>query len=136
MQRAMRKRKVDDNNGFDNENRKQPMDQARRKALKTIVAGTAAAGVLAVSSKWSKPVVNSVILPAHAQATNAQGPATETTTTAVPTTISPLEEGGSEGGSATFWSGAVFTMQPFPAQTYEVAPDARSATLQKKRRKK
>ena len=49
------------------------MDQARRKALETIVAGTAAAGVLAVSSKWSKPVVNSVILPAHAQATNVEG---------------------------------------------------------------
>lgn len=136
MLRAMRKRNVDDDNGFGDENRKQPADQARRKVLKTIAVGTAAAGVLTVSSKWSKPVVNSVILPAHAEATNAQGPATETTTTAVPTTISPLEEGGSEGGSATSWGGAVFTAQaPVTAPT-EVAPGSQRSAVQGKKRKK
>ncbi len=114
------------------------MDQARRKALKTIIAGSAAAGVLVVSSKWSKPVVNSIILPAHAQATNAQGPATETTTTttAVPTTtIRPFEEGGSEGGSVTSWGGAVFTAQaPVTAPTAEVAPLSRRVSVGKSKK--
>ncbi len=108
------------------------MDQSRRRALKAIVAGTAAAGVLAVFSKWSKPVVNSVILPAHAQATNAQGPATETTTTAVPTTtIRPLEE----GGSVTSWGGAVFTAQPpVTAPTAEFVPLSRRVSAGKSKK--
>jgi len=37
----------------------------RRKALKALAAG----GGVAVLSKWSKPVIESVVLPAHAQAT-------------------------------------------------------------------
>ncbi len=57
----------------------EPVNQSRRKALKTIAAGSAAAGALAMTGKWSKPVVNSIILPAHAQATNAAAPATCTT---------------------------------------------------------
>jgi len=75
----MQDQKNDDGKG-------QGVNQSRRKALKKIAVGTAVAGALAVSSKWTKPVVNSVILPAHAQATNAQGPATETTTTTTTTT--------------------------------------------------
>ncbi len=57
----------------------EPVNQSRRKALKTIAAGSAAAGALAMTGKWSKPVVNSIILPAHAQATNGAAPATCTT---------------------------------------------------------
>ncbi|HHD63392.1 MAG TPA: twin-arginine translocation signal domain-containing protein [Desulfobulbaceae bacterium] len=45
------------------------VDQSRRKTLKKIAAGGAVAGILALSGKWSKPVVDSIILPAHAQAT-------------------------------------------------------------------
>ena len=44
----------------------------KRKALKTIIAGGVATSV-AIPSVWKKPVVNSVMLPAHAQAT---GPTT------------------------------------------------------------
>ena len=124
--------KMGNNNGFGNENRKQPVDRARRKALKIIVAGTAVAGALAIPSRWSKPVVNSIILPAHAQATNAQGPATETTTTAVPTTNSPL----GEGGSATSWGGAVFTAQAPLTVPTEVAPGSQRSAVQGKKRKK
>jgi len=57
----------------------EPVNQSRRKALKTIAAGSAAAGALAMAGKWSKPVVNSIILPAHAQATNAASPIGTTT---------------------------------------------------------
>lgn len=40
----------------------------RRGALKRLVAGGAAVGVLAaIPSKWSRPVVEAVFLPAHAQ---------------------------------------------------------------------
>ncbi|HHB76532.1 MAG TPA: twin-arginine translocation signal domain-containing protein [Desulfobulbus sp.] len=72
-------------------NGKKSVDQSRRKALKRMAAGTAVAGALAISSKWSKPVVNSIILPAHAQATNAEAPANTTTTTTT-TTANPNEE--------------------------------------------
>ncbi len=127
MQRAMRKRKVDDNNGFGNKNRKQPVDQARRKALKAIVAGTAAAGVLAVSSKWSKPVVNSVILPAHAQATNVEGPTAVTTL--------PVQE--NTNACTCFeihypaWDDSFITQAPVTAQTAEFAPLSRRVSVQK-----
>ncbi|HHD63480.1 MAG TPA: twin-arginine translocation signal domain-containing protein [Desulfobulbaceae bacterium] len=68
---------------------------SRRKALKTIAAGTAVAGTMALTGKWSKPVVDTIILPAHAQATNPEGPVTSTTTPAPTTTAgacSPLVE--------------------------------------------
>ncbi len=47
----------------------------RRRALKQLAAGGAAAGVLAaMPSKWSRPVVEAVFLPAHAQtSTGADG---------------------------------------------------------------
>ena len=72
-------------NRSDQENNKKSVNTSRRKALKTIAAGTAVAGGLALSGKWSKPVVDTIILPAHAQATNGAAPAT---TTPTPTTTS------------------------------------------------
>jgi len=62
------------------------VNQSRRKALKTIATGTAAAGAMALTGKWSKPVVDTIILPAHAQATNGAAPVG--TTTPAPTTTS------------------------------------------------
>ena len=62
------------------------VNQSRRKALKIIAAGTAAAGAMALTGKWSKPVVDTIILPAHAQATNGAAPVG--TTTPAPTTTS------------------------------------------------
>jgi len=44
--------------------------QARRRILKTAVLGSAAA--VAIPEKWAKPVVNSVMLPAHATTTGNQ----------------------------------------------------------------
>lgn len=43
----------------------------RRDALKKIAVGGTVVGLLGVSGKWTKPVIDSVVLPAHAQATNA-----------------------------------------------------------------
>jgi hypothetical protein len=65
---------------------KKSISHSRRKALKTIAAGTAVAGTMALTGIWSKPVVNTIILPAHAQATNPSDPVT--TTTPEPTTTS------------------------------------------------
>jgi len=62
------------------------INRSRRKALKTLAVGTAAAGAMALTSKWSKPVVDTIILPAHAQATNGAAPVG--TTTPAPTTTS------------------------------------------------
>jgi hypothetical protein len=67
----------------DNDKQASPVNSSRRKALKKIAAGGAVAGVLALSGKWSKPVVDSIILPAHAQATNGAAPPP---TTPAPTT--------------------------------------------------
>ncbi|MCP3850972.1 MAG: hypothetical protein GY694_12150 [Gammaproteobacteria bacterium] len=48
--------------------------KTRRKLIKTAVIGT---GVLssagAIPRKWSKPVIDSVILPSHAQTTDGSG---------------------------------------------------------------
>jgi hypothetical protein len=53
---------------------------SRRKVLKKIAAGGSVAGLLALSGTWNRPVVNSIILPAHAQVTNGAAPVTTTTT--------------------------------------------------------
>jgi len=60
------------------------INSSRRRALKTIAVGSAAATSLALGSKWAKPVVDTVILPAHAQATNVEAP--DQGTTSAPTT--------------------------------------------------
>ncbi len=77
----------------DSAGKSQPVDGSRRKALKTMAGAGAFAGLLAVSGKWSKPVVDSIILPAHAQATDAAAPGanatTSTTTTTTTTTTHP-----------------------------------------------
>ena len=61
----------------DNAEKSQSVDGSRRKALKTMAGAGVVAGLLAVSSKWSKPMVDSIILPAHAQATNVEADSTE-----------------------------------------------------------
>jgi len=43
----------------------------RRNALKKLATGGAVVGLLGITGKWTRPVVDSMILPAHAQATNA-----------------------------------------------------------------
>ncbi len=46
---------------------------ARRKLLKSLVAGGGAAVTAnSLPDKWAKPVVDSVLLPAHAQTTTCQ----------------------------------------------------------------
>lgn len=47
--------------------------EQRRKALKKILAGTGAAGIIAnTPEKWTAPLVNSVTLPAHAQTSGTE----------------------------------------------------------------
>jgi hypothetical protein len=59
------------------------LSQARRSALKKILVGTSVAvGAAVVPSKWAKPIVNRVMVPAHAQ--------TSPTTTTTTTTEAPL----------------------------------------------
>lgn len=43
----------------------------RRKLLKTVAAGGSALSLITLPGRWSKPVVASVILPAHAQTSQA-----------------------------------------------------------------
>jgi len=43
----------------------------RRDALKKLAVGGTVFSILGFTGKWTRPVVDSVILPAHAQATNA-----------------------------------------------------------------
>ena len=43
----------------------------RRKAVKNILAGAAVGGAAATSKTWVKPVVDAVVMPAHAQTSSA-----------------------------------------------------------------
>jgi len=43
----------------------------RRRALKVISAGTAVAVSILLPSKWMRPVVHSIVVPAHAAASPA-----------------------------------------------------------------
>lgn len=60
-------------------------ESSRRKLLKSIAAGSSAvvAGK-ALPERWSKPVVDAVLLPAHAETTDETG--SQPTTTVAPTT--------------------------------------------------
>jgi hypothetical protein len=63
----------------------------RRRAIK-LVAGGVVVATIALPSKWTRPIVESVVVPAHAQASPPVTTATATTvppTTAAPTTVSP-----------------------------------------------
>lgn len=57
--------------------------QARRRTLKTAMLGGAA--MIAAPEKWARPIVNSVLLPAHAATTDDSG----ALTTGVTTTTAP-----------------------------------------------
>ena len=57
----------------------------RRHVLKILVIGGVATAV-ALPSRWTKPIVQAVVVPAHAA---ASAPPTTTTTTTTSTTISP-----------------------------------------------
>jgi hypothetical protein len=52
---------------------------SRRRAMKVLGAGGVVAATLMLPSKWTKPVVESIIVPAHAQA--SAPPSTGTTPT-------------------------------------------------------
>ncbi len=71
-----------------------PPGSSRRAALKKMLVGTGAvAGAVALPGKWTQPLVDKVLVPAHAQTspTTTQPPATTTTTT---TTLEPCEIAG------------------------------------------
>lgn len=50
-------------------------ERARRKLLERAALGT---GLIASSPLWVRPVVNTVVLPAHAQASGPLSPTTDT----------------------------------------------------------
>ncbi len=60
-----------------------------RRRLLQVAFGGGALAALVLPDRWVRPVVKSVIVPAHAQAS----PATTTTTTAAPTTAAPTTTG-------------------------------------------
>ncbi len=68
----------------------QELLNTRRKALgKILVAGGVIAGAHLIPSKWASPVVNSIIVPAHAQTSGpvtTPAPGTPAPTTPAPTT--------------------------------------------------
>lgn len=47
--------------------------EPRRRLLKTVAAGGTALGLTALPGKWAKPIVASVVLPAHAQTSPEDG---------------------------------------------------------------
>jgi len=66
-------RRSEGGSGIDRRRREQRGDRDRRSALKTLVAGSAAAG-FTLPDNWKRPVVQALVLPAHAQTTAASSP--------------------------------------------------------------
>ncbi|MEM7196268.1 MAG: hypothetical protein AAF402_15090 [Pseudomonadota bacterium] len=62
----------------------------RRKVLKGTLAGGAVITTSVLPEKWSKPAVDAVILPSHANTTDSGGGEDTGTTTPEPTTTSPV----------------------------------------------
>ena len=80
----------------------------KRKTLKAaLVAGGTIAASGAAPQKWTRPVVNSVTLPAHASATQGGGDPSGGTTVA-PTTMPPAQI------TCTVIADDSFTSSPFP----------------------
>lgn len=97
---------------------------SRRKLLKSIAAGSGAivAGKSAPES-WSKPVIDAVMLPAHAETTDDTGSSPTTTTTTATTTQPPTP---CSGCFQYFIDGAYiqYTQGTYPAGTIDVFMDA------------
>ncbi len=73
-------------NEFLDQNSSNPeISSSKRKILTSLGVSSGILGASALSQHWVKPVVNSVILPAHAQTT----PTTAPPTTMAPTTMAP-----------------------------------------------
>ena len=65
-------------------------ENSRRKLLKTAVVGGGVLGASkAMPEKWSKPVVDSVLIPTHAATTGSGGGPGGGTTAAPVTTVTP-----------------------------------------------
>ena len=64
---------------------KETRKQARRKVLKIAATGGAAASIIAIPKQWTKPVIDTVLLPAHAATTEATTQAATTTAAPTPT---------------------------------------------------
>lgn len=61
--------------------------QGRRQAIKTVLAGGGiAATALALPKEWTKPIVESIVVPAHAQTSPVVTTTTAMMTTAATTT--------------------------------------------------
>ena len=76
------------------------VQEGRRRLFKTIALGGGAVGL----AKWSKPIVSSIILPAHAQATGGGGgggPVAPTSCVTTNPTVSLLFQVGSGGPGAS-----------------------------------
>ena len=70
---------------------------ARRRILKTLLAGGGViAGAKALPEKWAKPVVESVVLPAHAQGSPVTAPQVFTTGAMPPTGPGPAKSVASD----------------------------------------
>ncbi len=132
---------TDEMNGPANE--QELSSQSKRKILTSIGVTSGVIGATALSQNWVKPVVNSVVLPAHAQATGTAPPSTATTTTTDPmmgTTTTTMPEPMSrikvvagqvsdkigDGGTAEFHIS--LTSQPLNDVTVTVSADP-SASL-------
>ncbi len=86
---------------LDNSTPQEITSQSKRKILTSIGVSSGILGASALSQQWTKPIVNSIILPAHAQTTDMMGtdpmdgtdpmtdPTTPVPTTAAPTTDMP-----------------------------------------------
>jgi hypothetical protein len=68
-----------------------PDANGRRKVLQKILMGSGAVGVSAIlPSKWTKPIIDTIIVPTHAQGSITTTTPAPTTTPVPTTTIPPV----------------------------------------------
>ena len=89
---------------LDNSTPQEITSQSKRKILTSIGVSSGIIGASALSQQWTKPIVNSIILPAHAQSTPMM------------TTMAP-------GMMTTMAPGMMTTMAPAPASRIMVSTD-------------
>ena len=107
---------------LDNSTPQEITSQSKRKILTSIGVSSGILGASALSQQWTKPIVNSIILPAHAQSTPM------TTMAMGDMTTTPSMSDGMDDGTTTTMMPTT-TMAPAPASRIMVVAGQTGNTI-------
>lgn len=113
----------------DSSNEQEITSQSKRKILASIGITSGVIGASTLSHNWVKPVVDSVVLPAHAQTTGAMAtpttaaPAATTTTTAPAATTTTTAPSGTDCYVGQMVGPGESCTYPGTSEEFSVLPD-------------